>query len=188
MKREQYISFLLLFFLVFDTSCHSRSEEKLFSNTGKNISSSNSGKVIKILDGDTYDILIDGNKTIRIRMEGIDAPEKGMPFYRMAKNYLGKLCFKKTVRLSIQSKDMHGRTIAYSYLDDGTELSHEMIKEGLAWHFKKYSSDSGLSNLEIEARNSKLGLWKDPHPMPPWEDRQLHREGISTKDSFRLKN
>jgi micrococcal nuclease len=120
-------------------------------------------------------------------MEGIDAPEKGMPFYRVAKNFLGKLCFGKYVRLEVTGKDNHGRTLAFSYLDDGSELSHEMIKAGLAWHFKKYSTDSVLSNLEIEARNSKLGLWAENNPMPPWEDRRLHREGISTKDSFNIK-
>jgi len=111
-----------------------------------------------------------------------------MPFYRVAKNYLGKLCFQKNVRLDILNTDMHGRTVAYSYLDDGTKLSHEIVKAGLAWNFKKYSTDSTLANLEIEARNLKLGLWIDKNPMPPWEDRRLHREGISTKDSFDLEN
>jgi len=145
------------------------------------------GKVAKIVDGDTYDILLDRNITIRIRMEGIDAPEKGMPFYRVAKNFLGELCFEKKLRLEVKGKDRYGRTIAYSYLDDGTELSHKMIEAGLAWHFKKYSSDTVLSNLEIRAKNFKLGLWADIHPMPPWKNRRLHQEGISTIDSFNLK-
>ncbi len=120
-------------------------------------------------------------------MEGIDAPEKGMPYYRVAKKYLGELCYGKHVRLEPTGKDIHGRTLAFSYLDDGSELSHEMIKAGLAWHFKKYSSDSGLANLEIEARNSRVGLWADENPMPPWENRSLHRNGVSTKDSFDIK-
>jgi endonuclease YncB( thermonuclease family) len=146
----------------------------------------NTGKVIGIVDGDTYDILTDSNKTIRIRMEGIDAPEKGMPFYKVSKNYLGELCFQKMVRLEIKEIDNHDRTVAYSYLEDGTELSHEMVKAGLAWHFKKYSTDTVLSNLEINAKNRKLGLWINDNPMSPWENRKLHREGISTKDSFGL--
>ena len=57
------------------------------------IQSEISGKVIKIVDGDTYDILLDNLTTKRIRMEGIDAPERGMPFYKVAKDYLGTLCF-----------------------------------------------------------------------------------------------
>ena len=145
------------------------------------------GKVVSIVDGDTYDILIEENKVVRVRMEGIDAPEKGMPFYRVAKNYLGKLCFEKNVRLDGEEKDSRDRTLAYTYLEDGTELSHEMVKAGLAWHFKKYSTDSTLAALEIEAQNSRRGLWIDSQPMPPWENRELHRKGISTKDSFNIK-
>lgn len=144
------------------------------------------GKVIAILDGDTYDILLDGNKTVRIRMEGIDAPERGMPFYQVSKKYLSSLCFKSNVHLKIRGKDMHDRTLAFSYLDDGRELSQEMVKAGLAWHYKQYSSDATLSNLEINARALKLGLWINEKPMPPWENRKLHRKGISTKDSFNI--
>jgi endonuclease YncB( thermonuclease family) len=188
MLRSDYINIFLLLSLVFCSSCHSKSREKLISNSATKISSPDYGKVIKIIDGDTYDILLEGNKTLRIRMEGIDAPEKGMPFYRVAKNYLGELCFGKNVHLKILDKDMHDRTVAYSYLDDRRELSHEMIKAGLAWHFTKYSSDTTLANLEIQARNLKLGLWIDKNPMPPWEDRKLHREGISTKDSLNINN
>ena len=172
---------LILISVLFLSSCNAIWPEESNLN-------STTGKVIAILDGDTYDILLHGNKTLRIRMEGIDAPERGMPFYRVAKNYLGKLCFEKNVRLETTGKDNRGRTLAFSYLDDGTELGHEMIKAGLAWHFKKYSADPVLSNLEIEARNSKLGLWADVHPMPPWDNRRLHHEGTSTKDSFNLKN
>lgn len=175
MKICVHLSILLLFI-----SCN-------YLNGEKRGSTIINGKAISIIDGDTYDILVEGNKTLRVRMEGIDAPEKGMPFYRVAKSCLGEMCFNKNVRLEVTSKDQHGRTLAFSYLDDGRELSHEMIKAGLAWHFKKYSTDKFLSNLETEARNSKIGLWADKNPMPPWENRRLHREGISTKDSFNIK-
>ncbi|MBK9983864.1 MAG: thermonuclease family protein [Saprospiraceae bacterium] len=94
------------------------------------------------------------------------------------------MCFGKFVRLEGNKIDNHGRRIAFSYLEDGTELSHEMIKAGLAWHFKKYNSNSDLANLENTARNAKLGLWSDKDPMAPWVNRKLHHEGVSTKDSF----
>jgi len=141
------------------------------------------GTVYSTVDGDTYDLLIEGIKTIRIRMEGIDAPESGMPFYMVSKNYLGKLCFNKNVKVHVTKLD-GTRYIGFTYLDNGTELSHEMIKAGLAWHFTKYNTDEDLSNLEIEARVAKIGLWKDNNPMPPWENRRLHRQGISTKDLY----
>jgi len=83
-------------------------------------------------------------------MEGIDAPEKGMPFYRVSKDYLSGLCFNQLVSLDSTGKD-DNRILAYSYLEDGRELGQEMLKSGMAWHFKKYNSDSILAQLEIEA-------------------------------------
>jgi len=168
---------LLYIFVLIFCSCNNSNQNNFDAN-------SNTGKVVGIVDGDTYDILLNGNKTVRIRMEGIDAPEKGMPFYRVAKNYLADLCFNKQVTLKITGKDNHDRTLAFSYLDDGRELSHEMLKAGLAWHFKKYNNDSDLTELEDDAREKKLGLWVDTSPMPPWRNRELHRNGVSTKDSF----
>lgn len=145
-----------------------------------------SGKVISIIDGDTYDALLPSNKTIRVRMEGIDAPEKGMPFYQKSKKYLSSLCFNKQVKIKITGTDNYDRFLAYAYLEDSKELSQEMIKAGYAWHFKKYNSDTVLSNLEIEAKNLKKGLWSEENPMAPWTNRSLHRQGISTKDSFNI--
>ncbi len=144
-----------------------------------------SGYVIKILDGDTYDILLADKTQKRIRMEGIDAPEKGMPFYRVSKNYLGSLCFNKTVTVRVTGNDGN-RLIGFTYLEDGTELSHAMIEAGLAWHFKKYNTDPGLARLEVKARKKKKGLWIDKNPMAPWDNRSLHRQGVSTKGLFEI--
>lgn len=176
--KRNLIPFLFSLIILLSWACNNNSEVSKYPK---------SGKVISIIDGDTYDLLTKDKKTIRIRMEGIDAPEKGMPFYKVSKNYLGKLCFQKNVKLVVSSKDAYGRYLGYTFLENGTELGHEMIRAGLAWHFKKYNSDSILSNLEIEARNLKLGLWVDKDPMPPWENRSLHYKGISTKDSFNIK-
>jgi endonuclease YncB( thermonuclease family) len=180
MKRRSLIWALLLFISV--VACTSKSGKNPSLKKGSIVS----GKVIAIIDGDTYDALIQGNKTIRVRMEGIDAPEKGMPFYQKSKKYLSDLCFHKQVKIKITGVDNYKRFLAYSYLEDGKELSHEMIKSGFAWHLKKYNSDSTLSNLEIEARKLKRGLWIEENPMAPWTNRSFHRQGISTKDSFNL--
>ena len=174
------IYFLLPFFIL--VACN---HNKRHGKDNSNISDNQIGKVIKIVDGDTYDILIEGNNTIRIRMFGIDAPEKGMPYYIVAKNYLGDLCFKKNINIRKTDIDQHGRTVAKSYLDDGRELGAEMVKAGLAWHYKKYDpDDSILANLENRAKENRIGLWADSHPIAPWEIRKLHRQGISTVDSF----
>ena len=144
------------------------------------------GKVVKILDGDTYDLLLNDNTTLRVRMDGIDAPERGMPFSKKATQYLGELCKDQTVRIRKGNLDRYGRTISFSYLEDGRELSREMLKAGYAWHYKAYNSDSELAALEDDARQAKRGLWRDKHPMAPWENRKLHRQGKSTKELFNL--
>ena len=130
-----------------------------------------SGVVVKIVDGDTYDILSANNNVFRIRMNGIDAPEKGQAYGQKAKEYLGKLCMQQTIRIQWYSKDRNGRYIADGYLKDGHSLSLEMIKAGYAWHFKKYSKDSVLDKAEIKARDQKLGLWADVNPEAPWDKR-----------------
>ena len=133
-------------------------------------------KVIKIVDGDTYDILLNDRTTKRIRMEGIDAPERGMPFYKVAKDYLGILCFSQVVRIEQTGNDWYGRTIVKTFLPKGKELGLLMIEAGYAWHFKKYSSDIQLANAEKDARNKRLGLWVDENPIAPWVWRRTKKE------------
>jgi len=181
--HNQFNIIILLLLLPCIVSCYSSSSDRSIVTQDDILS----GKVVSIIDGDTYDILLQGNKTIRVRMEGIDSPERGMPFYKVSKNYLGTLCFNKYVTLQVTDRDHYNRYIGFTFLEDETELSHEMIKAGLAWHYKKYNSDLELANLELEAKKLKKGLWIDENPMPPWVNRSLHRRGISTKDSFDLK-
>jgi endonuclease YncB( thermonuclease family) len=171
MNRLSYI--LLLFSFIF-AGCHSASD-KYFT-----------GRAVKILDGDTYDLLLEDNTTVRIRMDGIDAPEKGMPFSKSSKKYLGELCQGQTIKVPKSTKDRYGRIVGFSYLEDGRELSREMLKAGFAWHYKQYNSDPELAALENEARQARAGLWKDKNPMAPWENRKLHRQGISTKDMYKI--
>ena len=183
--KNKFASILFLSFVLIYTSCNSRSGNRKANLQNEQC---DTGKIIGVLDGDTYDILLAGNQTIRIRMEGIDAPEKGMPFYQKSKKYLSDMCFNKKIKLVITGVDSHGRKLAFGYLADGRELSHEMIKAGLAWHYKKFNSDLDLAQLEVEARMAKIGIWStNNEPMPPWENRELHRNGISTKDSFDIK-
>lgn len=132
------------------------------------------GRVIKIVDGDTYDILING-KQLRIRMDGIDAPERGQPYSKISKEYLGRLCDGETIRLEIKSKDRFGRTVAKSWVSGNRELGAEMIRAGMAWHFKKYSDDLRLGKLEQQARRERVGLWADPKPIAPWDYRKMKR-------------
>ena len=147
-----------------------------------------SGKVVRVLDGDTYDLLLENKKTVRVRMEGIDAPEIGMPYSRKATQYLGELCKGQTITIDTLNKDQYGRVLSYSYLEDGRELSREMIRAGYAWHYKQYNSDRELAALEKEAQKAKRGLWQDKNPIAPWEVRRLRRSGVSTREMFEITN
>ena len=174
MKIEKWITIILLLILLANTSCCVFTSQNNFV----------SGQVIKVIDGDTYDLLLKDKTTIRVRMDGIDAPENGMPYAKKATQYLGDLCKNQTVRIVKDNVDRYGRTLSYSYLKDGRELSREMLKAGYAWHYKEYNSDPELATLEEKARQAKRGLWKDKNPMAPWEIRKMRRQGISTKDMF----
>lgn len=132
------------------------------------------GKVIKVVDGDTFDILDSSFKTIRIRMNGIDAPEKKQAFGEASRKQLASLCAGKVVRIVKYSTDRNKRWIADSYVD-GISLSHRMVEEGMAWHFIKYSSDTTLARLQQQARAKKIGLWSDPHAIAPWDFRNKRR-------------
>ena len=135
------------------------------------------GEVIKIVDGDTYDLLLEDHTVKRIRMEGIDAPEKGMPYYKQSRDYLAALCFRKTVTVIQTGKDRNGRVIAQTILPSATELGWQMVNAGYAWHFKKYSTSKQLARAEARARKKRAGLWADKQPVAPWEWRKRPRTG-----------
>ena len=175
-KMNKKLLYCIIVFLTLAISCQNKNKSDDYIT----------GKVIKVLDGDTYDLLLKDNTTIRVRMEGIDAPEGGMPYYKKAQQYLRDLCQGQTIRVEKTGKDQYGRTLGFSFLKEGRELSREMLNAGYAWHYKQYNSDPELAALEDEARRSKRGLWKDKNPKSPWEVRKLHRQFISTKGMFEI--
>lgn len=137
------------------------------------------GKVIGVMDGDTFDLL-NGTEKVRVRLEGIDAPEKGQPFGNNAKKAMSDLCFGKNVQVVASTKDRYGRMIARVYLPDGRCINEEMLRQGMAWHFKRYSNDARWARMENSARAARTGLWADPRPVAPWEWRsQRYRKSAS---------
>jgi endonuclease YncB( thermonuclease family) len=84
--------------------------------------------------------------------------------------------FGKDVTLQTHGKDKYGRTIADVMLPGGTNVNHALVKDGWSWWYRKYApGDTVLKKLEADAREAKLGLWADPHPVPPWEWRHRGR-------------
>jgi micrococcal nuclease len=131
-------------------------------------------RVVRVLDGDTIEIIDDKEQTTRIRLEGIDAPEKSQPFGQKSKDYLSSWVASKYVSIKVKEKDKYGRTIATVYLpgDSTMSVNQRMVEAGFAWHYKQYSDDPTLMALELSARKRKIGLWADPNPEAPWEFRK----------------
>ena len=132
-----------------------------------------SAKVIRIIDGDTMEILYQ-NTPIKIRLAHIDCPEKRskQPFGTQAKKALSDLCFGQQVTLNSQNSDRYRRLIAIVTNSKKQIVNQEMVKLGMAWHFTKYSSDKTYAKLEQEARKKRNGLWKENNPTPPWSWRK----------------
>ncbi|PKH52215.1 hypothetical protein CXF68_16615 [Tenacibaculum sp. Bg11-29] len=128
-------------------------------------------KVIGVIDGDTIEVLYE-NKPIHIRLAHIDCPEKKQPFGKKTKRFVSNEIFGKKVKIIHSGKWHWNRLIAEVYYDGNKNLNKELISNGLAMHFKKYSKDQKYKQLEIEAKNNKIGIWSDPNLIPPWEYRR----------------
>ncbi len=133
------------------------------------------GRVVSVLDGDTIEVL-NGHHAERIRLSGIDCPEKGQAFGNNAKHATSDLAYGKEVTLQTHGKDKYKRTLADVLLPDGTNINQMLVKDGWCWWYRRYApGDMVLEGLENEAREARKGLWADPQPMPPWEWRKRPR-------------
>lgn len=128
------------------------------------------GHVIRVTDGDTVTIVEKNNSVrqgrFRIRLYGIDAPEKKQPFGEKAKETLEKIIYLQTVRVEFYEIDRYGRIIGTIYLAE-QNINLKMLASGMAWHYKQYSQDKEYSEAEAKARAEKTGLWLDDAPIPP---------------------
>jgi len=133
------------------------------------------GKAVKIVDGDTFDLLVNGNTTYRIRLLDIDCPERGQDFYKVSKEALGNYLGGLTIKVIYTKKDRHQRILGTVY-NGPVNVNMIMVQEGYAWHFKKYSKDQRFGEVEQSARKAKRGLWSTPQPIAPWDFRKMPRK------------
>ncbi len=125
--------------------------------------------MVGVSDGDTITVMHNG-KGERIRLHGIDCPEKRQAFGNRAKQFTSTLVFGKTVTVQVMDRDRYGRTVGEVLLPDGRSLNRELVRAGFAWWYRRYApDDETLDQLEHEARGTQRGLWADPHAVPPWE-------------------
>lgn len=128
------------------------------------------GKVVRVSDGDTVVILDSTNTQHRIRLDAIDAPEKGQDFGNRSKQYLSDLIAGKIIIVEWTKKDMYKRILGTIYLD-GKNINEEMVRSGMAWRYK-YNNSKHLLELQEDAKNNKRGLWSMKNPIDPWQFRK----------------
>ncbi len=124
--------------------------------TSQTLAADFTGRVVGVSDGDTITVLHDG-KGERIRLHGIDCPEKRQAFGNRAKQFTSKLVFGETVTVEVVDRDRYGRTVAEVLLPDGRSLNRELVRAGFAWMYRRYTNDQSLSDLEEEARVAGVG-------------------------------
>lgn len=129
-------------------------------------------RVVGVSDGDTIAVRCGRRPQERVRIAEIDAPERGQPFGKKAKDRASELSFGKDVELESTGRDRYGRTLGRVRLPDGTDFGREMIKSGYAWRYVAYSKDETLTGLENMAKAERRGMWADPANLKPWKFRQ----------------
>ncbi len=135
------------------------------------------GQVIKVTDGDTITILDVNNVQYKIRLSGIDAPEKKQAFGNVSKQSLSELVAGRVVTVGYNKRDRYGRIIGKVLLN-ATDINLEQVKRGLAWHYKQYEREQDVEDRSIYAQeeylaqHDKLGLWVERNAIAPWEFRK----------------
>jgi endonuclease YncB( thermonuclease family) len=135
------------------------------------------GLVVGVADGDTITVLDQQKNTYKIRLQGIDAPEKKQAFGEKSKQSLHDLVHGKQVRIEYDKEDKYGRIVGKITLDD-LDICLQQLLLGMAWHYKKYQNEQSVADrvvyndAELKSKSLKLGLWADETPMPPWEFRK----------------
>jgi endonuclease YncB( thermonuclease family) len=139
-----------------------------------------SGRVVGVADGDTLTVLDSQKQQHKVRLVGIDAPEKAQPFGARSKQSLSELAYNRNVQVQTHKRDRYGRVLGKVFLD-GIDLNLVQINRGLAWHYKAYAREqtpgdrSRYAATEEDARIDRRGLWRDAAPTPPWDWRKSAR-------------
>jgi micrococcal nuclease len=138
------------------------------------------GKCIRILDGDTIEVLRN-RQPVKVRLEGVDCPEKRQAFGKKAKEFTASLVFQQQVEVAWTKKDRYGRILGSVKLSNGCELNEEIVRQGYGWWYRQYSRNLRLGQLEAKARLEHLGLWNVDGAVAPWLFRKLDQQNRDLK-------
>jgi endonuclease YncB( thermonuclease family) len=142
----------------------------LFVCCGSPAAATLAGRVVAVHDGDTLTVRVDARDQ-RVRMAGIDAPERGQAYARAARRALAARVAGREVTVDVRGRDSFGRTLGVVRVG-GDDVNSAQVRDGWAWVFRRFSHDAALLALEEEARRERRGLWRDAHPEAPWAYRE----------------
>jgi endonuclease YncB( thermonuclease family) len=138
------------------------------------------GVVVGVSDGDTITVLDDARVQHRVRLAGIDAPEKGQAFSARSKDSLSDCAFRHRAQVAGEKIDRYGRLVG-KVVVGGVDCNLRQVEAGLAWHYKQYQREQSpqdrltYAQAEERAREARTGLWQDIAPQPPWDNRRERR-------------
>lgn len=141
------------------------------------------GRVVGIADGDTLTLLDATKAQYKVRLAGIDSPEKGQAFGQVCKKSLSDLAYDRVATVESSKQDRYGRLVG-KVLVEGRDVNLEQLRRGCGWHYKKYQNEQSLddrlayNSAEETARNGKIGLWTDNAPVPPWDFRRAKKNHL----------
>ncbi|HEY8354504.1 MAG TPA: thermonuclease family protein [Methylophilaceae bacterium] len=139
------------------------------------------GKVVHVSDGDSMIVQVNETK-LRVRMHGIDAPERTQPYNRKARQSLVELVADRTVTVQYDKEDKYGRIVG-KVLVNGTDAGLVQLQRGMAWFYRFYQDElapedrAAYAQAEAAARRERRGLWAGSDPVPPWEFRRKRQSG-----------
>lgn len=133
------------------------------------------GIVEKVIDGDSIKVRQEGGDEVHeVQIEGTDAPELKQAYGKESAEALRKMVQDRKVRVTWTKKDNFGRQLAQVFVGE-EHINQRMLRDGHAWHFKRYNQSKLLAELEEEARRARRGLWEAEHPQAPWDYRKENR-------------
>lgn len=150
-------------------------------------------RVVAIADGDTLTVLDADRRQHRVRLHGIDAPERQQPFSERSRQHLAQAVHQKRVRLTWSQSDRYGRLLAIVHVQrpracgrppcpvDAVDVNLGQVRAGLAWHYRRYAGEQSrrqrreYAAAEAEARAARRGLWAEAAPIAPWDWRDRNR-------------
>ena len=137
------------------------------------------GICVGVSDGDSLHLELPDGERVRVRLYGIDAPEKDQECALAARKKLGKLIYDKEIRVEVLDVDKYGRYVGKVYAG-ARYVNRYMLKEGLAWHYRHYAADDELlAAAEARARAAGRGIWASASPCRPRNFRSEHRRDDS---------